>query len=116
MASTYPKVVLTLSDSSTLTWEDTEVIQADVVEEMHPISANLPISVLNLKIYDADNNFSIFDDDETLAERQTIMLYENIGGTEHFLGKYYLDDWNVPDEQTLILRAVDIIGVMDTTD
>ncbi|MDY6867231.1 MAG: hypothetical protein SVT56_04910, partial [Chloroflexota bacterium] len=40
----------------------------------------------------------------------------NIGGTEHFLGKYYLDDWNVPDEQTLILRAVDIIGVMDTTD
>lgn len=116
MANTYPKIVITLSDDSTLTWQDTEVIEADVVEEMHPISAILPISVLNLKIYDADNDFSIFDENETLAERQTIMLYENIGGTEHFLGKYYLDDWNVPDEQTLQLRAVDIIGVIDTTD
>ena len=113
---TYPKIVITLSDDSTLTWQDTEVIEADVVEEMHPISAILPLSVLNVKVYDANNDFSIFDENETLAERQTIMLYEIIDGTEYFLGKYYLDDWDSPTAQTLQLRAVDIIGVIDTTD
>ena len=115
MAITYPKVVLTLSDSSTLTWEDTDIIEASVVEEMHPISATLPISELTIKIYDPLEKFSIFDENEILAERQAIMLYENIDGTEYFLGKYYLDEWESVADKELQLSAVDFIGVLDTT-
>jgi hypothetical protein len=115
MANTYPKVVLTLSDSSTITWEDTDIIEAKLVEEMDPISASLPISVLNLKIFDAEDSFSVFDENESLAERQRIDLFEIINGTEYFLGRFYLDEWENVDQQTLELRAVDIIGVMDTT-
>jgi len=115
MANTYPKVVLTLSDSSTITWQDTDIIEAKLVEEMDPISASLPISVLNLKIFDAEDSFSVFDENESLAERQRIDLFEIINGTEYFLGRFYLDEWENVDQQTLELRAVDIIGVMDTT-
>ena len=115
MANTYPKVILTLSDSSTITWEDSDIIEAKLVEEMDPISASLPISVLTLKIFDANDNFSVFDENESLAERQRIDLSEIINGTEHYLGRFYLDEWKNADQQTLELRAVDIIGVMDTT-
>ncbi len=115
MANTYPKVVLTLSDSSTITWEDTDIIEAKLVEEMDPISATLPISVLTLKIFDAGDNFSVFDENESLAERQQIDLSEIINGNEYYLGRFYLDEWKNTDQQTLDLRAVDIVGVMDTT-
>ena len=115
MAITYPKVILTLSDGSTITWEDTDIIEARLVEEMDPISATLPMSVLDLKIFDAEDNFSVFDENEGLAERQRIDLYEIINGTEQYFGRFYLDEWENVDQQTLSLRAVDIIGVMDTT-
>ena len=115
MAITYPKLIITLSDESTLTFVNTDIIDARLVEEMDPISATLPISVLTARVFDSASSFSVFTDDEILSERQVVEAYEIINGMEYYLGRFYLDDWENVDQQTLKLEIVDIIGVMDTT-
>jgi hypothetical protein len=107
--------VITLSDASTLTWEDTAIIEASLIEEMSPICAVLPLSELKAQIYDADNKFSVFDDNEILAQRQEIDAWEVVDGLEYYLGRFYLDDWKSPTEETLEIKAFDIVGMMDTT-
>lgn len=113
--ATYPKIELLLLDGSTLIWQDTQIIKADLVEEIQPISATLPISILEATIYDPDNEFSIFDEDSYFSERQPLTLYEVINGMDYLLGQFYLDDWKTLDEHTLEIRAIDVVGVLDTT-
>lgn len=115
MAITYPKIVLTLSDGANLTFDDMAIIEANILEELQPISATLPISTLNVTIFDADGDFSIYNDDETLSERQIIDVYEVVNGFDHVIGRFYLDEWEIPDEKTLKLSGIDLIGILDTT-
>jgi hypothetical protein len=119
MTVTIPRIRIKLSDGSFLEFQNTAVIEANIIEEISPISTELPISVLTAKLYDADNNFSVFSEDELLAERLEIDAYETLGpvegAIEHFVGKFYLDDWKVPQEHILEIRAIDVIGVLDTT-
>jgi len=116
MALTYPEIVLTLADESTLTFRDTGVISAEIVEESNPISATLPISDLNCKLFDDNGGFSVFGTENTFAARKPIEVYEYINGTKYYIGKYYLNKPTVIDQKQIEIEAVDAIGLLDTTD
>lgn len=112
---TSAKIVITLADLSKITWESSDIIEALVVQETHPISTLLPVSVLETRIYDTRSLYKMFGDEELLQERLPIMVYEIINGIEYFIGKYYLDTWESVSEKELELSAVDMIGILETT-
>jgi len=116
MAITYPVVIMDVGEIVEFTNE--EIVSADIVQEINPISVELPISTFEFSVYSEDARFSIFSGGEffsSLSKRQPMMVYENIDGTNHFMGKFYLDDWESTGQYELAFKCVDIIGVLDAT-
>lgn len=116
MTSTYPKIEMVL-DVTTLTFEQEEVISASVVEEVHPISTQIPIGKLEFRVISYDDDFSMFSGSylDLLADRPPVTAYEVVDSVEKLLGKFYLDDWENISENEYSFEAMDIIGVLDKT-
>jgi len=115
MAS-YVKLVITLADDSVVTYAENDIVSADLVEETNPVSATLPISTMSATIHDVNDQFAVFGD-SGLEERLPVMIYEVIDGLEYFIGKHYLDNWEIEESNNLLkIESVDIIGVLASTD
>lgn len=116
MTATYPKIEMVL-DVTTLTFEGEEVVSAKVIEEVHPISIQVPIGKLEFQVVSYDDNFSMFSGGyvDLLADRPPITAYEVVDGEDVLLGKYFLDDWENISEYEYKFEAMDIMGVLDKT-
>lgn len=117
MTVTYPTITLTVG-TTVLTFTGPEVISASIVEEVNPVSIELPFNVLEFKIHNTDTSFSMFSGSvySQLSERLPVMAYENIDGVPHLQGKFYLDTWKNTSEYEFEFRAIDAIGTMAATD
>lgn len=117
MTITSPTIVLTVGASS-LTFTGSEIISANLVEEINPLSVELPFNVLEFTILSYNTSFSMFSGNiyNLLSERLPIMAYENVNGVSTFLGKFYLDKWTNLTEYKFQFRAIDVIGTMAATD
>ncbi|MBN1535938.1 MAG: hypothetical protein JW908_04340 [Anaerolineales bacterium] len=114
-------ILLTLSESVELKFTKEQLISAVVVEEFNPITAELPISTLEFSIINNDDRLSMFSGEyyALLSERLPILVYERItegdDPVERLIGKFYLDSWENVSESEFKFRAVDLIGVLETT-
>lgn len=113
---TYPIIQMTLGEE-VYNFEKEDVITATLVEEVNPISVDIPVSVLEFKIYSTDADFSMFSaqTQNLLVERFPILLYEKIDDDQIFLGKFYLSEWKNISENTFEFEAHNILGVMAET-
>ena len=118
---TYPIVKLTLGNQ-TVEFRDTDVIEAEVVQEISPLSIELPVSEAIIRIYTLDPRFSPFSDGEfyqELVNNTIVDIYEyyddevNVS-TEHYIGRFYLKEWHNPTEGEFEFICQDAIGVLDT--
>ncbi len=116
MTSTWPKIQIVL-DETTLTFEKEDVTSAVVVEEVHPITNELPIGKLEFNIISTDSSFSMFSDGYSglLSGWPVVTLYEVVDDVDVELGTYYLDDWENISENEYKLVGMDIIGVLEAT-
>jgi hypothetical protein len=89
-----------------------------LIEEVNLISREIPNNAVEFKIINNDSSFSMFDGEtfQLLSERLPVFVYENVDGSNQFLGKFYLEEWENISEYEFKFRAIDIIGVMDATD
>lgn len=113
MPSTYPILKITMPDSSILTFQDEEIISASIIEQLDSIGATLPVCTFEASVLDAEGSFSLFGD-TAFEDKQLIQVYENIDGTDHFMGNYFLDKWESDEEKLLKLEAVNVLGLLDT--
>jgi len=115
--SAYPVIQLILPDR-VLEFSGEEILEANLVEEQDPTSTELPISVIEFKIMQYDESFSMFDGEiyAQLSERIKAIAYKNIDGSNYLLGEFYLDEWENVSESQFQFRVVDIVGVMEKTD
>jgi len=115
MSITNPRIVLIVGSTS-YTFSGEDVISASLVEEVNPISIELPYNVLEVKVYNSDPALSVFSSDCVLSERLPVDCYESIDGVSYYLGKFYLDTFVNTNDYTLEFRAFDAIGAMSKTD
>jgi hypothetical protein len=114
MAVTYPKVVF-----STLEFSNQDIQSAKLTEEFNPLSITVPINAFEFTIYSADTDMAIANltgDYEVLKKKEPLALYEYVNGTLDFLGVYYIDDMNSPTENSINIKCVDILGILDGLD
>lgn len=116
MTSTYPIIYLDLG-LETLEFSGSQVASANLICEIDPISAELPISTIELTIITQDDSFSMFSGStyQHLSQRLPMLVYEQLDLVTDFLGKFYLDDWENISEREFRFTAIDIIGVLEKT-
>jgi len=115
MTRTYPIIKLNIAGEEII-WQDADIVTASAIQETHPISVEMPISVVDFTIYTTDPRFSIFDDGElysALAEGQVIQVFEYVDGIPVFVNEYYLKEWKYIATNTMQFHGVDLIGMLD---
>ena len=116
MANTYPIVRLNVNNQ-TIEFRNTDIIQAEVVQEIHPIGIELPASSATIRIYITDPRFSPFSEGEfydELVNNLTVDVYESIDEEEVYLGRFYLAEWRNPSEHEFEFVCQDAVGVLDS--
>jgi hypothetical protein len=126
MNVTYPIIELNINNE-TIVFSDKDVIQAEVVHEIHPIGLELPASTAKVRVYldneivDENNRtirdkFSPFTKGvyyQSMATGLIVGIKESIDGVTHTIGRFYLEEWNSPKEGELELVCIDAIGMLD---
>lgn len=112
MAHTYPIIQMTIGGEE-IVWQDKDVIEAKAIQEIHPISLEVPISTIDFTVYTTDARFSIFSDGSfysSISEGQVIRVFEHVNGIPVFINEYYLSEWKYIRDDVLQFRGVDLIG------
>ncbi|MBV5322624.1 MAG: hypothetical protein JZU60_02165 [Ilumatobacteraceae bacterium] len=94
-----------------------DIKSASVVEEINPLSIELPIDTLELRLYSSDSAFSIISpsgDYAQLRDKQPLDVYETLQSDTVFIGQFYLDYWENPSDTEIIFKCIDMTGVLDT--
>jgi hypothetical protein len=116
MTKTHPKIIISLSLTEEAIFVDTDIISARVVQEVNPISGELPVNTLTFSIYTTETAYSMFargEFQDRLSRRMPVMCYEYVNDVPHLIGKFYLDEWRNVSEWEFEFTAVDLIGLLE---
>lgn len=126
MANTFPIIQLHINNE-TVEFRDKAVIEAEAVQEIHPVGIELPSSTARIRVW-LDNTvvdeegrtlrdkFSPFSDGiyyQSMTTGLIVDIRESMSGVEHVIGRFYLQEWRNPKQGELELVCVDAIGTLD---
>jgi len=126
MANTFPIIQLHINNEI-VEFRDKAVIEAEAVQEIHPVGIELPSSTARIRVW-LDNTivddqgrtirdkFSPFSDGvyyQSMTTGLIVDIRESMGGVEHMVGRFYLQEWRNPKQGELELVCVDAIGTLD---
>lgn len=92
------------------------VRDASVIEELNPLSVQVPINRLEMTLYSEDADFSILNpagNYEVLQHRAPVTVTETVDGKVVFMGQYYLDTWDNESDTLIKISCMDAIGLLD---
>lgn len=105
-------------DFDTVTrFTDAEIKAAQLMEQINPLSVELPFNEITATLFSADGDFSIVDPRgvyATFHEHQPLEVYELLNGVMEYMGRFYLEEWKSQTANLADIRAMDAIGLMDT--
>ncbi len=113
---TYPILRLYLL-GEVIEFRDRDIIEAKVTYEINPLSMELPASTAEVSIYTTNSDFNPFSDAiyfQSLKINTPADLVEYVNGTEVFIGRFYINEWNNPSIGVIKFYLHDAIGSMDS--
>ena len=113
---TYPILRLYLL-GEVIEFRDRDIIEAKVTYEINPLSMELPASTAEVSIYTTNSDFNPFSDAiyfQSLKTNTPADLVEYVNGTEVFIGRFYINEWNNPSIGVIKFYLYDAIGSMDS--
>lgn len=114
--ATYP-IVRMVIDSESIEFLNVDVIEAQSLQETHPISLELPASTVSIRIHTIDTRFNPFSSGsfyQSLVVGLIVDVYEKLdsSASELFVGRFYLQEWKNPSEGTFEFVCTDAIGIL----
>lgn len=107
-----------------LSFEGDQVVEASVLEEIDPLSAEISINTLQMKLYSENAAFYSLNPEglhDVLQQKQKVTVWMDIQSdllgadrTGHNIGTFYLSDWNNPSAVMAEFEAVDAMGLLNT--
>jgi hypothetical protein len=97
-------------------FDSSVLISANVLEEVDLTSSEIRINTLNLTLHSKDTEFSVMNPTgiySLLQQRQPLTAYIYLDGIKKNMGTFYLEDWSNDNESTIVMNAIDLIGVID---
>lgn len=102
----------------TLEFENEEVTEAALLEEVDITSSELTINTFDVGLYSESDDFNIFNPKgiyNDLQKKQQINLVGTIDGATGSFGTFYIEEWKSTANKIMKLNTVDAIGIMDGT-
>lgn len=99
-----------------ITLEKENIKEARLIEEINPVAVELPINTIDVTLFSDDPDFSIIEPSgfyEDLQYRAPFDIYELVDGEQIYMGRFYLEEWESKGENEIILRMIDLIGILD---
>ncbi len=99
-----------------IVFEGSDILEAQIVEEISPLSTELPVGTFDFTIFSNDEDFNIFNPAgvyTNLQENQPIDVYEFIDNEMVYVGQYFLKTWENVSEQKIKFTAVNQLGLLD---
>jgi hypothetical protein len=133
MVENYQKVVITFNSTNKpfrylkltqiefgqiKTFGSNELVSAGVLEEVDLISSEIRINTLDLILHSKDTEFSVMNPSgiySLLQQRQPLTAYIYLDEIKKNMGTFYLEDWSNDNESTILMNAIDLVGVIDGT-
>jgi len=126
MANTFPIIQLHINNEI-VEFRDKAVIEAETIQEVHPVGIELPSSTARIRVWLDDtivddqgrtirDKFSPFSDGiyyQSMTTGLIVDIRESMNGVEHMVGRFYLQEWRNPKQGELELVCVDAIGTLD---
>lgn len=99
-------------------FEDSEIIDAEITEEIDLTSTSIPYNQLSFTIFSKNNEFDIFNPQGVytlLQKKQQLNVTGYIDNIRIFYGYFYVDEISQNKDKTLTIDANDAISIMDST-
>lgn len=115
MSVTFPIIRLNINNE-TVVFAGAEVVRAEVVQEINPLSLELPAAQADITVYSINPDFNPFSHGryyQSLTANTAADLLVSKDGVETYIGRFYLDEWDNPSEGILSFKFQDAIGVME---
>lgn len=77
-------------------FKNDEIKNATIVEEISPVSVSSPSNSLDFRIESQDSDFDVINPlgiYASLQRNQKVDVYETVNGTETYMGRFYLVNW-----------------------
>jgi hypothetical protein len=94
-----------------------EIKDCKVIEEIDPVSVELPAGSLDFRLFTTNPQFSIIEPAggyTLLQYKQPLYVYEGVDDVLGLIGKFFVDNWKNVTEREITIHAIDTIGVCDT--
>jgi len=115
MPVTYAKAAINLGDRI-LSWEDDQIKEAKITEEIDESLSALPASVVSLTILDPNDEFNLANTSgmwKELRVNQLVTVSEYKDGNLIDFGTFYLKEWSF-DSNEAKFECQDVIGLLDS--
>lgn len=113
-----------LDYGAALTFQGEDVVQANLLEEVDPLSGEISINTLDLTLFNRSGEFSILNPDgvfDVLQDKQRITVWEDVRPSarsrevvSHNMGTFYLSDWENTSDTMAKFSATDAVGLLDS--
>lgn len=108
-----------LQHGGTLTFEGDNLISANIIEELDPLSNELSINTLDFVSFATDDRFNILNPTgiyRTFQETQPIKAYKIAEENLTEMGTFYLESWENESEKSMKIKGIDLIGILDKSE
>lgn len=94
-----------------------DIKAASLVEQISPLSTELPINTIDFTLYSTAGDFNIAAPSglyANLQDKEPIDIHESINGEIVYIGRFYLDGWESISDKLASFRASDAIAILES--
>ena len=99
--------------------DEPRLISCSVLEEVDPISSEISINTMEFSFHSEKGEFDLLDLTGAYVlfqQRQEINVLGEMDGVKMKMGTFYLDEPKSDNDNTVTMRCIDLVGVMDDTE
>lgn len=94
-----------------------DIKAASLVEQISPLSTELPINTIDFTLYSNAGDFNIAAPSglyANLQDKEPIDVHESINGEIVYIGRFYLDSWESISDKLALFRASDAMAILES--
>ena len=100
----------------TVIFEGDNLISANIIEELDPLSDELSINTLDFVCFANDDSFNILNPQGvylTFQKTQSLKAYRVENDVSTDMGTFYLESWDNESEKSMHIKGIDLLGILD---
>ncbi len=104
------------SEPELITFNSEHVISAKLIDEIDPITLQLPSAEFTFRVYTEDERFNVINGEfsSLITQNQRISIKAKHNNDIVFVGTYYTSEYSAISDYLYEFKCVNIIGLMDT--